>query len=124
MQRSSSSNSVDVAGRDTSTGTVPSLVSNPSPFPPPNKPRYPHADSHHEVGSEPLLFKIAAGVTSGCLGSALANPTDLVKIRLQAEAGRVGPDGIYQSGLHKGLQPTYKNTFHAFYKIIKLEGFK
>ncbi|KAI9355404.1 mitochondrial carrier domain-containing protein [Zopfochytrium polystomum] len=73
-------------------------------------------------GSEPLLLKIAAGVTSGCIGSSLANPTDLVKIRMQAEAGRLGPDGVFVSGLQKGHRPKYPNTFVAFYTIAKNEG--
>jgi hypothetical protein len=76
----------------------------------------------YNKGSEPLVLKIAAGVTSGMLGSALANPTDVVKIKLQGEAGRIDPKGLYSTGLNKGLEPTYRNTFHAFYKIAKDEG--
>ena len=45
-------------------------------------------------GDAGLGRKILAGLTTGGLGSALANPTDLVKIRLQGEAGRV-VNGIY-----------------------------
>jgi len=67
------------------------------------------------------LKKIAAGLTSGALGSAFANPTDLVKIRLQAEAGKI-VDGVYVSGLFRGKPPTYRNTFHALYHIYQYEG--
>ena len=38
----------------------------------------------------PLYKKIMSGALSGSIGSAIANPTDLVKIRLQAE-GRLEP---------------------------------
>lgn len=62
----------------------------------------------------PLYKKFAAGMTTGAVGSALANPTDLVKIRFQREAGRIGADGLYASGLHKGKAPAYRNTFVAF----------
>jgi hypothetical protein len=45
-------------------------------------------------GDAGLGRKILAGLTTGGLGSALANPTDLVKIRMQGEAGRV-VHGVY-----------------------------
>jgi hypothetical protein len=74
-------------------------------------------------GSEPLLFKIISGVTAGSIGSAIANPTDLVKIRLQAESGKIDPlMGIYTTGLFKGKKPTYSSTFNAFYKTFVNEG--
>ena len=68
-----------------------------------------------------LLRKVLAGLTTGALGSALANPTDVVKIRLQGEAGRV-VDGVYVSGLWTGKRPSYNNTWDAFVKIAKNEG--
>ncbi|KAI9337758.1 mitochondrial carrier domain-containing protein [Obelidium mucronatum] len=75
-------------------------------------------------GSEPFAIKVIAAVSIGCIGSALANPTDLVKIRLQREAGHIHPStNTYTSGLHKGAPPTYNNTFHAFYKIVQTESF-
>jgi hypothetical protein len=39
----------------------------------------------HNPAKTPLWKKIAAGALSGAIGSAIASPTDLVKIRLQAE---------------------------------------
>lgn len=37
------------------------------------------------VGDVPLLTKIAAGLTTGALAITIASPTDLVKVRMQAE---------------------------------------
>ncbi|ORY49915.1 mitochondrial carrier [Rhizoclosmatium globosum] len=73
-------------------------------------------------GSEPFAIKVLAAGSIACIGSSLANPTDLVKIRLQREYGCI-ENGIYTTGLNKGLAPSYKNTFHAFYKIVQTEKF-
>lgn len=40
----------------------------------------------HNPARTPLWKKIVAGASSGAIGSAMASPTDLVKIRLQADA--------------------------------------
>jgi len=56
-----------------------------------------------------ILGKIVSGSVAGGVGAAIANPTDLIKIRMQAE----GPEDI----------PRYKSTVHAFSTIIKNEGF-
>lgn len=63
------------------------------------------------------------GLLTGAIGSAIANPTDLIKIRMQVEAGRV-VDGVYVSGLHKGMKPTYRNVLDAFSKIWRAEGLR
>eukprot|EP00002_Diphylleia_rotans_P038615 TRINITY_DN8817_c0_g1_i1.p1 TRINITY_DN8817_c0_g1~~TRINITY_DN8817_c0_g1_i1.p1 ORF type:complete len:299 (+),score=63.42 TRINITY_DN8817_c0_g1_i1:57-953(+) len=54
----------------------------------------------------PLIAKILAGGSAGVIGAFIANPTDLVKIRMQADV----------SGTR------YRNTLHAFSSILKLEG--
>jgi len=74
---------------------------------------YPHIrDLYHSgPGEAPLLMKIAAGLTSGCIGISIASPTDLVKIRLQAE-GRLPP----------GVPRRYSSTPNAFSTILKQEG--
>ncbi|XP_066283447.1 mitochondrial substrate carrier family protein ucpB-like [Branchiostoma lanceolatum] len=61
----------------------------------------------------PLWKKILAGATSGAIGSSIATPTDLVKVRLQAER-RLPP----------GVQPRYRSTFHAFGEIWHTEGLR
>eukprot|EP01103_Thecamoeba_quadrilineata_P003055 TRINITY_DN12887_c0_g1_i1.p1 TRINITY_DN12887_c0_g1~~TRINITY_DN12887_c0_g1_i1.p1 ORF type:complete len:318 (+),score=60.48 TRINITY_DN12887_c0_g1_i1:31-984(+) len=65
------------------------------------------------TGTTPLWQKILAGMISGALGAAIANPTDLVKVRLQAE-GRLSP----------GQTKRYKGTVDAFKKITQQEGLK
>lgn len=55
----------------------------------------------------PLWKKVVSGAVSGAIGSAIANPTDLIKVRMQADINR-----------------RYKNTLVAFKEIIQREGFK
>jgi len=61
-----------------------------------------------DIARTPLWKKIVAGATSGTIGSAIATPTDLVKVRFQA----VGP----------GHKSEYRHTFHAFWTIGRKEG--
>lgn len=81
---------------------------------------------HDSEKSKPTLTffdKLFAGMISGALGSALANPTDLVKIRLQHEHGKICPQsGVYLTGPRTGSPPSYRSTFHAFATIYKNEG--
>eukprot|EP01117_Protostelium_nocturnum_P008604 TRINITY_DN3087_c0_g1_i1.p1 TRINITY_DN3087_c0_g1~~TRINITY_DN3087_c0_g1_i1.p1 ORF type:complete len:364 (-),score=76.74 TRINITY_DN3087_c0_g1_i1:13-1104(-) len=55
-----------------------------------------------------LWQKMGAGVLSGGLGSAIASPTDLIKIR-------------FQSFSPSNPNP-YKNTLHAFSETVKRDG--
>lgn len=57
-------------------------------------------------GNPSLLRKIISGALSGMIASSLANPTDLVKIRLQAK------------------HSPYTGMVDCFSKIIKADGFK
>merc|ERR1719199_670024 len=66
----------------------------------------------HEI---PLSKKILAGAGAGALSSAVANPTDLVKVRLQTDGQLKGPDGAY-------LPKKYTGMGHAFSSIVKEEG--
>lgn len=77
-----------------------------------------------EGGDIGLLKKISAGLLTGGIGSAFASPIDLVKIRFQAEAGRLGDDGKFLTGLRTGHAPQYRSTAHAFATIWKLDGLK
>ncbi|CAL4982426.1 unnamed protein product [Urochloa decumbens] len=63
------------------------------------------------VGDVPLSKKIAAGFTTGAIAIAIANPTDLVKVRLQAE-GKLAP----------GAPRRYAGAMDAYAKIARQEG--
>jgi hypothetical protein len=68
-----------------------------------------------------LIVKFLAAVSVGLFSSSLANPTDLVKIKLQAEHGVVA-NGKYTTGLRKGHAPVYQNTLSSFAQIYRREG--
>ncbi|KAL3531735.1 hypothetical protein ACH5RR_005256 [Cinchona calisaya] len=63
------------------------------------------------VGDAPLSKKILAALTTGALGITVANPTDLVKVRLQAE-GKLPP----------GVPRRYTGAIDAYSKIVRQEG--
>lgn len=73
-------------------------------------------------GSSGLLGKVVAGATSGVIGAVLFTPTDVVRIRLQGDAGALGADGVLRTGLRAGRRPRYRNTAHAFGAIAREEG--
>ena len=62
-------------------------------------------------GQNPTLFqKILAGMTTGAIGISIANPTDVVKIRMQAQ-GRLPLE-----------QRPYKNSIDCYKKTIAADG--
>ncbi|KAK9714062.1 hypothetical protein RND81_06G069100 [Saponaria officinalis] len=63
------------------------------------------------VGDVPLSKKILAGLTTGAVGIMIANPTDLVKVRLQSE-GKLAP----------GVPRRYTGALNAYSTIFKQEG--
>ncbi|KAG9453267.1 hypothetical protein H6P81_006171 [Aristolochia fimbriata] len=63
------------------------------------------------VGDVPLFKKVLAALTTGALAITVANPTDLVKVRLQAE-GKLPP----------GAPRRYSGAFSAYSTIIRQEG--
>ncbi|KAL6146131.1 hypothetical protein ACLB2K_056814 [Fragaria x ananassa] len=65
------------------------------------------------VGDVPLYKKIAAGLTTGAFAITIANPTDLVKVRLQSE-GRLPP----------GVPRRYSGALNAYSTIVRKEGVK
>jgi hypothetical protein len=71
-----------------------------------------------------VFRKWLCGVMTGGFGAALANPSDLVKIRMQAEAGRIGADGRLETGLHAGQRPKYRNGFQALWMLARHEGLR
>lgn len=63
-------------------------------------------------GEIPLYNRIIAGLSSGAIGILIANPTDVIKIRLQAE-GNLPP----------GVPKRYNGVMDAWFKIYKTEGY-
>jgi solute carrier family 25 uncoupling protein 8/9 len=56
--------------------------------------------------------RVAAGLTTGALAVLLAQPTDVVKVRLQAQ----------QRTLGSGTAPRYRSTLQAYQMIARQEG--
>jgi hypothetical protein len=71
-----------------------------------------HVSSHHTFTSTPCRKRILAGAMTGATGQAIASPTDVVKVRLQA-------DGRLRA---LGQAPRYNGTLDAFRRIPKEEG--
>ena len=61
---------------------------------------------------ERLLTNVCAGVISGAVSSAIANPTDVLKVRMQAGGG------------FKAAIPQGASTATAFVSIYQLEGIR
>lgn len=59
-----------------------------------------------------IYTRIAAGITSGGLAVIIAQPTDVVKVRLQAQ------------GMHTSKPKRYTGAYHAYKTIFKEEGVK
>ena len=59
-----------------------------------------------------LLVRIAAGITTGTLAIFSAQPTDVVKVRMQAEVKK------------QGEKSRYKGVVDAYVTIAKTEGFQ
>ncbi|XP_060069210.1 mitochondrial substrate carrier family protein ucpB-like [Ylistrum balloti] len=60
----------------------------------------------------PLWKKICAGALTGAIGSSIAVPTDLVKVRMQGCTKLVGET------------PRYRSTFSAFSEIVRQNGIR
>jgi hypothetical protein len=63
-----------------------------------------------------ILHKVLSGMVSGAISSAICNPTDVVKVRMQADTSAANKAG--------GAGPRYRNVFHAFKVIADTEGFR
>jgi len=59
-------------------------------------------------GDAGLLVKILSGCTTGMLGSALANPVDVVRVRTSVESGALdAATGRFKTGLCAGAAPRF-----------------
>lgn len=72
-----------------------------------------------------LHHRIASGMFTGGLGAMLTCPLDVVRTRMQAEAGKVGDCGrVYTTGLRKGEAVRYSNLTRTIRTIVEHEGFR
>eukprot|EP00746_Dinoflagellata_sp_MGD_P034810 gnl/MRDRNA2_/MRDRNA2_183231_c0_seq1.p1 gnl/MRDRNA2_/MRDRNA2_183231_c0~~gnl/MRDRNA2_/MRDRNA2_183231_c0_seq1.p1 ORF type:complete len:312 (+),score=37.50 gnl/MRDRNA2_/MRDRNA2_183231_c0_seq1:79-1014(+) len=70
-----------------------------------------------------LLTKIVASLCTGGVGSGLANPLDVVRVRMSVEGGRLDrKTGMLVTGMRAGQPPQYRNSLHCFAKIYQMEG--
>ena len=66
-----------------------------------------------EGTAQSLPVMLMSGAATGCVGSAIASPTDLVRVRLQGEAGRVDrATGALVTGLRSGEWAVAKVAFN------------
>lgn len=66
---------------------------------------------HEEAGHTSIPTKIAAALTAGTLGVLVGNPTDVLKVRMQAQ-GKLPP----------GTPPKYPSAMSAYRMIARQEG--
>jgi hypothetical protein len=67
--------------------------------------------------------KIAAGAVTGSFGSALANPIDVVRVRMMAEGGRVDPaTGLLRTGMRAGHAPRWRSSMHCLAEAARHDG--
>ena len=59
-------------------------------------------------GEASLLEKVAAGAACGSVGAGLANGFDVVRVRMIAESGTLGPTGKLLTGLRSGHEPRWR----------------
>jgi len=80
------------------------------------------SDAERRSGRLPLYKKILSGATTGAIGSALAVPTDLVKIQMQAQRPRTstGPASQAPAAAAAGAEQT--STLGAFRRIYREGG--
>lgn len=67
--------------------------------------------------------KIVAGALTGALGAAIANPLDVVRVRMSCEGGVVDTQsGLLATGMRTGHAPRWSSTLHCFRDCAANEG--
>eukprot|EP00947_MAST-08B_sp_MAST-8B-sp1_P001792 g1792.t1 len=70
-----------------------------------------------------LVEKIMAGASTGALGSAIANPLDVMRVRRTVDSGRIDPGtGRFTTGMRQGLKPTWRSSWHCLTDTFAKEG--
>lgn len=75
-------------------------------------------------GEAGLGSKLAAGLLLGAVSGLMAGPCDVVRIRMQAEAGLSDASGTLTTGLRAGLQRRLHNTPQAFAAVFGEAGIR
>ena len=80
--------------------------------------------SRVDQSREPTLaLRLTSGMLTGALGSMLSCPLDVVRTRMQADAGLI-ESGIYKTGLRRGQAVRYTSMMSAIYNIWTEEGLR
>jgi hypothetical protein len=79
---------------------------------------YPYVKSALGTRDDDLGSKVLAGAFTGTIASVFGNPIDVVKVTIMAEAGALGPDGKFTSGLRAGHAPTWPGTFAGLWSVL------
>ncbi|KAI8928184.1 mitochondrial carrier domain-containing protein [Entophlyctis helioformis] len=76
--------------------------------------------------ADPLWKKVVAGGAAGAVGSAIANPTDLLKVRMQASTGKLPAGGVLRLAADvfraEGLRGLYRGVGPNTQRAIVLTG--
>jgi Mitochondrial carrier protein len=81
------------------------------------------SDAHQEPT---LRDRITSGMITGGIGSMISCPLDVIRTRLQADAGLICPvrQTVYLTGLRQGQSVRYRGMWSALYTICKTEGLR
>lgn len=69
-----------------------------------------------------LSEKIVAGAFTGAIGAAIANPLDVVRVRMSCEGGVVNAQGRLTTGMRVGEIPRWTTSLHCLRDCAKREG--
>lgn len=75
-----------------------------------------------EKGDASLAEKVAAGAFTGALGSSVANPLDVMRVRMTVQGGRLGADGVLLTGMRAGERPQWSSSLHCLVDTFQREG--
>ena len=67
--------------------------------------------------------RVCSGMATGGLGAMLSSPLDVIRTRLQADAGVIR-NGMYQSGLRKGKAVRYRGMLSCAVRMWREEGLR